>query len=249
MDNITKLKEFFESQIGQGKPFATRVDMARFLGLPQTQATKLFNFLKGSDTQYTAVLDWFGRLGGELLLPGNKISPAKNVHFVNAKVINAGEGLPTIIPDDYLAVPLCSEAGAGPGIVQCEEFQNWFLVYRNEPSIRLRSNLMAVKITKGSTSMLPTLAPGDIVLVDRGENSNPRPGRMYLVAEPDGSTKVKRVKVDLDKVARQTRITFYSDNVAENPPEMFYLESDYEDDLNRAILGRVVWAWGDVSER
>ncbi len=249
MNNVTKLKDFFSSQIGPGKPFGTRVDLARFLGLPQTQATKLFNFLKGSDTQYTAVMEWFEMLGGKLIIPDKEVSQAREVHFVNAKVINAGENLPPIIPDDYLAVPMCTEAGAGPGIVQCEEFQSWFLVYRNEPSIRLRSNLIAVKIAKGSTSMLPTLAPGDIVLVDRGENSNPRPGKIYLVAEPDGSTKVKRVKVDIDKIARQTRITYYSDNVAENPPEMYYLESDYEDDLSRAILGRVVWAWSDVSEK
>ena len=241
------LNDGLNSLVGEGKRFKTNADLARFCDVDPSLTHRHLKGKHGKSLE--AISNVLDRIGAKVVFLDQAPSPAKNVHFVNAKVINAGEGLPTIIPDDYLAVPLCSEAGAGPGIVQYEEFQSWFLVYRNEPSIRLRSNLMAVKIAKGSTSMLPTLAPGDIVLVDRGENSNPRPGRMYLVAEPDGSTKVKRVKVDLDKVARQTRITFYSDNVAENPPEMFYLESDYEDDLNRAILGRVVWAWSDVSER
>lgn len=249
MNSVEWIKNFFADQIGSGKRFATRVDMARFLGLPQTQATKLFNFLKGSDTQYSAVISWFEMLGGKLDGDLSIKDVSKSVHFVNAKVINAGENLPQIIPDDYLAVPLCNETGAGAGVVQYDEFQSWFLVYKNEPSIRWRSNLIAVKIAKGSTSMLPTLAPEDIVLVDRGENFNPRAGKIYLVAEPDGSTKVKRVNIDIDKHDRETRIIFYSDNAAENPPEMYNLAEEYEGDITRAIIGRVVWAWSDVSEK
>ena len=78
--------KFFESKIGHGKEFATRVDMARFLGLSPTQQTKLFNFLKGSDTQYKAVLDWFERLGGKF---ESETTPSKNVCFIDARVCPA----------------------------------------------------------------------------------------------------------------------------------------------------------------
>ena len=212
------------------------------------QQASLHRFLKGTaGISYEAGMKLLSFCGYETKSINEDVS--KSVHFVNAKVINAGENLPQIIPDDYLAVPLCNETGAGAGVVQYDEFQSWFLVYKNEPSIRWRSNLIAVKIAKGSTSMLPTLAPEDIVLVDRGENFNPRAGKIYLVAEPDGSTKVKRVNIDIDKHDRETRIIFYSDNAAENPPEMYNLAEEYEGDITRAIIGRVVWAWSDVSEK
>lgn len=222
---------------------------ADIMRLAKANKPSWYKLLQGKDVRSSSLIEWMLNLGFKITPPDSNISPTKEVQFVNTKVINAGENLPNIIPDDYLAVPLCTEAGAGPGLVQYEEFQSWFLVYRNEPSIRMRSNLIAVKIARGSTSMIPTLAPGDIVLVDRGENTNPIDGKIYLVAEPDGSSKVKRVKVAIDKQERRARIIFYSDNVAENPPEMFCLETDYEDDITRAIIGRVVWAWSDARDK
>lgn len=197
-------------------------------------------------TKMGEVLD---ALGARLVFPDEDASTGRGVQFVNAKVVNADADAPPIVPDDYLAVPLVSEAGAGPGVVPAPEHESWFLVYRNEPSIRLRANLIAVRIANGSTSMEPTLHPGDIVLVDRNDKGVTTPGNIWLVMEPDGSAKVKRVKLDHVKAMRHTRLTFYSDNVAENPPEVYTLETDYEGDIGRAIVGRVVWAWSDLTRK
>ena len=41
---------FFKNQIGPGKQFRSCNEMAKFLGLGDTTRSKLFNFLKGSDT-------------------------------------------------------------------------------------------------------------------------------------------------------------------------------------------------------
>ena len=41
-----RLLAYFQSLIGEGKHFANNKAMADYLGLPQTKATKLYNFLK-----------------------------------------------------------------------------------------------------------------------------------------------------------------------------------------------------------
>lgn len=244
--NNTWLPGFFLDKIGPGKAFSNKMDMARFLDVPKTQVSTFYNFLKGADTQYSAVFSWFQKIGGVI---GTQEKAQREVCFVNTRVINAEDGAPPIVPEDYLAVPIVSEAGAGPGVVPLAEHESWFLVYREEPSIKMRSDLIAVRIAKGSTSMEPTLHPNDIVLVDRQDKTVTRAGGIWLVMEPDGSGKVKRVKIDTVREMRHTRITFYSDNVAENPPEVYTLETDYNGDINRAIVGRVVWAWTDLSRK
>lgn len=237
---------FFESKIGHGKEFATRVDMARFLGLSPTQQTKLFNFLKGSDTQYKAVLDWFERLGGKF---ESEITPSKDVCFVDARIAPAGDALPPPPDEDYLAVPLVEEVGAGPGIIPQNELISWFLVWRHQRAIQHKRDLIAVMLGKHSTSMVPTLKPQDIVLVDRQDKDVMNfKGRIMLVLDPaDGSGKIKRVAAENQPKKKDYRITYYSDNAAENPPEVYSLMEDFDGDWNKSIVGRVVWAWSDVS--
>lgn len=231
-----------------GTTYKTVSDLAEASGLNQSSLS-LFVTGKRKGLQIESVAKIIDTLGLKLSLPNADLS--REVHFVNAKVVNAEEGAPPIIPDDYLAVPLTSEAGAGPGIIPHNEHESWFLVYRSEPSIRFRSNLIAVRIANGSTSMEPTLYPGDIILVDRNDKTVTAPGRIWLVMEPgqEGGGKIKRVKIDDLREKRQTRITYYSDNVMEHPPEVYILEEDFEGDINRAIVGRVVWAWTDVSKK
>ena len=102
---------------------------------------------------------------------------------------------------------------------------------------------------KHSTSMVPTLKPQDIVLVDRQDKDVMNfKGRIMLVLDPfDGSGKIKRVAAENQPKKRDYRITYYSDNAAENPPEVYSLMEDFEGDWNKSIVGRVVWAWSDVS--
>ena len=107
---------------------------------------------------------------------------------------------------------------------------------------------IAVKIGRHSTSMSPTLNPGDIVLVDRQDKDVQNfAGRIMLVMDPEGAGKVKRVATEKQSARRDYRLVYYSDNAAANPPEIYSMRDDFENDWNRAIVGRVVWAWSDVS--
>ena len=68
-----------------------------------------------------------------------------------------------------------------------------------------------------------------------------------LVMDPDGAGMIKRVSVE--SVERDFRLTLYSDNAINYPPVMYSLKKDYLDDWDRAIVGRVIWAWSDVREK
>lgn len=171
----------------------------------------------------------------------------RDVCFVDAKIVPAGEYVEPPQAEDYLAAPLVGEVGAGPGYLPQDEVKSWFLVYRNLPAIRHRSNLMAVEIGRHSTSMQPLLNPGDIVLVDRNDRDVDYPGHIMLVRDPDGQGMVKRVSVEQSR--GDFIIQFYSDNAVRNPPMVFSLRSDYLGEWDRAIVGRVIWAWSDVREK
>lgn len=225
-------------------------DAADLMRRANAQKASWYKLLQGKGVRSESLFEWLENLGFQLVTPDetNK-DQSRDVCFVNSRIVNAEDGGPPIAPEDYLAVPLIAEAGAGPGIVPANHRESWFLVYRREPSLRTRTNLIAVRIDKNSTSMEPTLHPGDIVLVDRNDKAVAQPGKIWLVMEPDGSGKVKRVKVDDLRAKRQTRLTFYSDNVQENPPEVYSLEEDYDGEWDRAIVGRVVWAWSDLTRK
>lgn len=56
---------------------------------------------------------------------------------------------------------------------------------------------------------------------------------------------VKRVAAKQDN--GDTLVTFYSDNAAENPPDTYSLKAHYDGDISRAIVGRCIWSWADLS--
>ncbi len=187
----------------------------------------------------------FEQLGARIVLPNQE--PAKDVCFVDARIAPAGEMQERPNAEDYIAVPLVEEVGAGPGYIPQGELRSWFLVYKHQSAVRYRRDLIAVEIAKHSTSMLPTLHPGDIVLVDRQDRDVTRAGHMMLVMDSDGAGKVKRVSVE--PLKDDFRIMYYSDNALDNPPEVYSLREDFNDNWDNCIVGRVVWAWGDVSNK
>ena len=189
----------------------------------------------------------FEKLGVDF---SSKTDAGKDVCFVNARLVPAGELAHNYpLAEDYLAAPMVGEVGAGPGYIPQDEIKSWFLVYRNLPAVRYRRNLLAVEIGKNSTSMQPTLNPRDIVLVDRDDRDASKPGHMMLVLDPvDGSGMIKRVSVR-EKEDGDFQITYYSDNAAQNPPDVYSLHKDFDGDWEKAIVGRVVWAWSDVSNK
>ena len=177
--------------------------------------------------------------------------PAKamDVCWVDPKKVPAGEDLPSPMPEDYLAVPLVEEVGAGPGVIPQGELLSWFLVWRHQRAVVHKRDLIAVRIADSSTSMVPTLRPGDIVLVDRQDLDCSRPGRIMLAIDPDGAGMIKRVSTRQLREERDWQITFYSDNAAANPPMVYSLNKDYGGEWNKAIGGHVVWAWSDMEGR
>ncbi len=243
----SSVRQFFSDMIGEGRRFRYRTECAAFLGMTPSKATKFYKFLDGKETSATAVLEWLEKFGVQLSLPEK--DAGRDVCFVDAKVVPAGEGATPPRAIDYIAAPMVGEAGAGPGYLPQNEIKSWFLIYKYQDAVRYRRNLIAVEIGENSTSMSPTLNPRDIVLIDRDDRDVSKPGHMMLVLDPiDGSGMIKRVAVtDLDN--GDLRITYYSDNTAENPPMVYSLKNDFANDLEKAIVGRVVWAWSDVKEK
>ncbi len=233
--------------IGKGTMFANKKRMADALDVDPSQLNRFLSGERG------LTMDSLGRildkLGVSASFPDDTLA-ARDVCFVTpGKTPNAGdEGEP--VPEDYLAVPLAAmPVAAGPGIIPDDEIKGWVLVWRHHESVRFRTNLVAVEIGRNEHSMVPALHPGDLVLVDR-EDTNPEPaGRIMLVTEPgeSGGAMVKRVATK--KVDNDIELVFYSDNSREFPPYTYRLKRDYDGDLSRAIVGKVIWAWSDMTQK
>ena len=174
---------------------------------------------------------------------------SRDVCFVDAESVQSGDGLIPPDAENYLAIPLVDEVGAGPGYLPQEKLKSWLLVYKWQKSLLHRSNLIGVELAADAHSMEPTLYPGDIVLVDRNEVEGGQNGKMWLVTDPDdGSGRIKRVNTKFLEQEKDFRLTFYSDN-PEYPSETYSLNIDYDGNWRKAIAGRVVWSWSDIRNK
>lgn len=246
MGNFEKYLRFANDLTnGTHSRFRTKAELAEFAEIAPSQVKK---YQTASDMKniekFFAFLD---KLGVNLDFEPNP-EPDRDVCFVNAKIAPIGEGIEPPQSEDYIAAPMVGEVGAGLGYIPQDEVKSWFLAYRHHPAVRFRRNLIAVEIGAHSTSMQPTLNPGDIVLVDRDDRDVQRPGHMMLVTDPDGAGMIKRVAIE-DKGDGDYRITFYSDNGLKHPPMVYSLLNDYAGDWDKVIAGRVIWAWTDVREK
>jgi hypothetical protein len=191
------------------------------------------------------------RLGYVISSINQHLDITRDVCFTDTRIVPAGEGHKPPVSENYLAVPLVGEVGAGPGLIDQGSIKSWILVYKQHHSVERRSNLLAVEVGRNQRSMIPTLHPEDIVLVDRndwGENSRySPPGNIYLVREPgqEGGGMVKRVS--LSSKDDEQIIIFYSDN-KEYTPDLYKI-SAYNNNIRNAIVGKVVWAWADLSQK
>lgn len=88
------IRTFFEAQIGEGKRFSGRAEMARFLGLTTTTQTKFFSFLDGANTGCESVLDWMDRLKFTVDFPDEKLEGFELVDMVAAQ-LGGGESFIT----------------------------------------------------------------------------------------------------------------------------------------------------------
>ncbi len=167
MTTAEKLRDYFNDIIGEGKRFSTQTEMARFLGLKPTTATKLYSFLKGSDTQYSSVVDWLERLGGQVALPNEEIERYAMVPKVRA-VAGAGESLVT--------------SGRVSGFYA---FRQDFL---EREKIHPETCVLMQVI---GDSMEPLIREGDTILVDE-RCKEPKDGKIYVVGLGD-ALMVKRL--------------------------------------------------------
>lgn len=233
------LRHIAETQFGGPTP------MAEKLGVNPPTITRWLN--KERVPQLASLAPILDALGAKIVFPGDRANLSQDVRWVDAKVVPAGGTSDLPSAEDYFAVPLVGEAGAGPGIMPSDGIKSWVLVYRHQHAIRFKRNFLAVQIDRGSTSMTPLLRPGDIVLVDRDDFRPDKPGGIFLVREPgqDGGAMVKRVAASQKN--GDTTITFYSDNAADNPPTSHSLQEDYDGDISKAVVGRCVWSWSDLA--
>lgn len=246
MGNFEKYLRFANDLTnGTHSRFRTKAELAEFAGIAPSQVKK---YQTASDMKniekFFAFLD---KLGVNLDFEPNP-EPDRDVCFVNTRIAPIGASIEPPQSEDYIAAPMVGEVGAGLGYIPQDEVKSWFLAYRHHPAVRFRRNLIAVEIGAHSTSMQPTLNPGDIVLVDRDDRDVLRPGHMMLVTDPDGAGMIKRVSIE-DKQDGDYRITFYSDNGLKHPPMVYSLLKDYAGDWDKVIAGRVIWAWTDVREK
>lgn len=260
MSFTSTLRQMLWAKVGEGAEFPNRKRMADALEVDPSQLNRFLDGERGLSAETIGrILDG---LGARLTLPGAEAdmarTAARDVCFVAARATTglgglgglgcSGRELPPLQNEDYFAVPLAqSAAAAGPGILPEDQVRGWVLVWRHHESVRFRSDLVAVEIGRGEMSMVPTLHPGDIVLVDRAEKSPDPAGKIMLVTDPDGGCAVKRVSAR--PVEGDTELVFYSDNSREFPPLVHRLRRDYGGELSSAIGGRVVWAWSDMTRK
>lgn len=163
-----KTREYFASQIGKGKRFETRAEMARFLGLGKTTQTQLFNFLDGKNTGFAAVSDWLDSLHIQVAFPGEELRDFKLVPRVNA-VAGAGESFET--DSSYAGMYAFSD-----------DFMR---------TIGIKADSAEMMYVSGD-SMQPLINNGDTVLIDK-EDSKPIDGRIYVLSYGD-ALMVKRLQ-------------------------------------------------------
>ncbi len=273
MSFTSNLREMLWRKVGEEKAYPNRKRMADALGVDPSQLNRFLDGERGLS------VDTLGRildgLGARIVLPEPGAAPGLPPHggqHPGGSESQPGEGRQPVSPrevcivsasptgaaplaahrppesEDYLAVPLASmRLAAGPGRIPEEAVLGWVLVWRHHESVRFRNDLVAVEVGRGEQAMTPALHPGDIVLVDRAERAPDPAGRLMLVCEADGGCAIKRVATK--PVEGDMELVFYSDNSRDCPPTVYRLQRDYGGELQRAIGGRVIWAWSDMTRK
>ncbi|EGJ51861.1 S24/S26 family peptidase [Desulfocurvibacter africanus] len=225
--------------------------MCRELGMA-SQQPKISRLLgTGSVPAADFVAELLDKLGVRLIWPDQVKDTAQEVVFIDYEVARTASAALRVTPkaEDYRAIPLTSEdVAAGPGLVPEDSIQGWVLLWRHIPALMTRRNLVASKIGHNQRSMTPVLHPGDYIVIDRDDITVPDSphGNVFLVRDPHDGLAVKRVRVQ--SRAGHTMLVLYSEN-PEYPPDIIDLTADYDGDFGRAIVGRVVYSWSDMTKK
>ena len=204
--NASDIREMFEAQIGDKKRFADTAKMARHVGLPVSKQSKLFNFLKGSNTGFDSVIEWMDKLGFTITAPDEKMEGFTLVDMVAAKP-GAGESFET-----------------SSRVVGQYAFRDEFM--KREGLHPDKCILMRVI----GDSMVPTIMPGDTILVDESENGKTLVDGDIFVIGLEDAFMVKRMV----KIPGGWGIRSDNKNTGEN-------QDLVGEDLNFRVYGRVRW--------
>lgn len=238
-----------EAKEGVARLGMKQQELASKAGVSQSAISRLLNDQGSMRADSLAkLLDY---AGAKLVFPDQQKDTTREICWVNAKLVGVENNAPPPQAENYFAVPLAKGAvAAGPGLVPEDEVKGWLLVYRYQKAVQYRTNLVAVEIGQGQESMAPTLHPEDIVLVDKDVRSPEPEGSIFLVRDPDGDVTIKRVTVERRKPG-ETWLAFSSDNPDKRAylPRFYSLEEDYGGDITKVIVGRVVWAWKDMTRK
>lgn len=147
------------------------------------------------------------------------------------------EGL-MLDPRDFIPVPLIANMDLIDGeSIPFTNIAHFGLVHKSAAFVQGRTHLIAITIT--NDVMAPLLSHDDYVIIDMDEKEIVQ-GSLYLVRNPERTkVGVRRVLIDGDS------ISFY-DKAHCVDPRTFSLSRDYENDLAKAIIGRVIWGRIDL---
>ena len=188
-NNSDIVREYLKALVGPDKPFRSRMKLAQFLGLTdRPKMSKLFNFLDGTDSSFSAISEWLEKLGGKVVLPGENIRDISRFSYIPKVEAVAGAGA-TLETSD--------------AIVGYYAFRTDFL--GREHISEQHSVLMDVR----GDSMEPLLKDGDTVLVDQSD-TQPLDGRIYVVTLGD-ELRVKRIQKGLAGILLRSENPRYAD--------------------------------------
>lgn len=201
--------------------------------------------LKGKQTYAKTYLDWLEKAGAQIVFPeDNLFAATRPIQIFYTSTTSDGASRPP--GDNYLAVPLVDRSNMAKRNSNVEP-QDWIII-RAKDDFKDQANLVVLQIDIEENSMSPLLYPGDFVLVDCNCNlPQEPPGNVYLAQTPDREgALVKRVQIH--KKNDKSNVIFYSDNPVYGP-ETYDLNSDFDGDIRKAIIGKVVWSWNQISKR
>lgn len=142
---------------------------------------------------------------------------------------------PEAIADEYLAVPLVEGriAAGYAGVIPGDYVQSLVWVYRPEIGRRQQHNLRAVKLGIDQHSMVPTIRPGDIVIIDPEDREITHRGIYAVRLDSEGGCAIKRVQKG------DNFVILFSDN----PDPLYAPMVIPEDRADNLLIGRVIWSW------
>lgn len=225
----------------------SKKELARELGL------KRGNQISQYKTQNTIPYEGIIKLAKEGKISLDELFLDKSIegdHFdrkqldINIVTVSQAE-IKQVKKEDYYAAPLVEgRFAAGYGRIVSDNIKSYVWIYGPALETRKRHCLIAVQLAEDADSMEPNLLPGDIILIDRSDPSSASEftnGKIYAIrvsGSPDiDDCAIKRLSISGESVM------ISSDNSAKYHPEIAWTN-----DLQKLIIGRVIWGWRDMLE-